>query len=356
MSRRSLRAAGGLRRPSESRAFLASRSTIYLDDACRFEPRPLDLRGGDYSMTRGRTGDPKTMGTIDRAKQHRAEAAPGPDGDDNGPGSEPPPHGRFRYVSTFVTSRRRSPAAVGKPSFTYFPVDCLPHDVWRPDEPTDLRDGDLPDATPCERSEDHGPNRRKPRIGAVGGTARKKKSHLLPARYLCWAPQRHLGGTSVGWPPVRVRICRSDNAAAGVTSYGRRDRKCVTWRENPSIEKVSLLYPCLAGLAACGPWGPSPLAGWPSPGPLHKTQRRPTEPKTPREIDAVVALTRPTSSAKQAPVRKTVREGESGEGETVPASVPEEERRSGERGSSNSDGSSRGLSPEGSSLKSVSMS
>ncbi|EJK69331.1 hypothetical protein THAOC_09421, partial [Thalassiosira oceanica] len=28
-----------------------------------------------------------------------------------------------------------------------------------------------------------------------------------------------------------------------------------------------------------GPWGPSPLAGWPSSGPLHKTQRRPTEPK-----------------------------------------------------------------------------
>ncbi|EJK56364.1 hypothetical protein THAOC_23763 [Thalassiosira oceanica] len=48
---------------------------------------------------------------------------------------------------------------------------------------------------------------------------------------------------------------------------------------------------------------------------------------------------------------------ESGEGETVPASVlPEEERRSEERrseerGSSSSDGSSRGLSPEGSSLK-----
>ncbi|EJK46942.1 hypothetical protein THAOC_34368, partial [Thalassiosira oceanica] len=32
------------------------------------------------------------------------------------------------------------------------------------------------------------------------------------------APQRLLGGTSVGWPPVRVRICRSDDAAAGVNS------------------------------------------------------------------------------------------------------------------------------------------
>ncbi|EJK52083.1 hypothetical protein THAOC_28685 [Thalassiosira oceanica] len=27
-----------------------------------------------------------------------------------------------------------------------------------------------------------------------------------------------LGGTSVGWPPVRLRICRSDDAAAGMTS------------------------------------------------------------------------------------------------------------------------------------------
>ncbi|EJK56856.1 hypothetical protein THAOC_23171, partial [Thalassiosira oceanica] len=123
-------------------------------------------------------------GTIDRAKQHRAEAAPGPDGDDNGPGSEPPPHGRFRYVSTFVMSRRRPPAAVGKPSFTYFPVDCLPHDVLRPDEPTDLREGDLPDATSYERSEDIGLNRRKPRIGAVYPALAKTDSFniVLPSQ------------------------------------------------------------------------------------------------------------------------------------------------------------------------------
>ncbi|EJK58195.1 hypothetical protein THAOC_21702 [Thalassiosira oceanica] len=147
MSRRSRRAAGPAV-SGESRAFLASRSTIYLDDACG-SSRDRWTCDIDYSMTQGRTGDPKTkvgtsgiigIGTIDRAKQHRAEAAPGPDGDDNGPGSEPPPHGRFRYVSTFVTSRRRP-----QPSFTYFPVDCLPHDVLRPDEPTDLREGDLPD-------------------------------------------------------------------------------------------------------------------------------------------------------------------------------------------------------------------
>ncbi|EJK57635.1 hypothetical protein THAOC_22299, partial [Thalassiosira oceanica] len=104
------------------------------------------------------------------------------DGDDNGPGSEPPPHGRFRYVSTFVTSCRRPPAAVGKPSFTYFPVDCLPHDVLRPDEPTDLQEGDLPDATSYERSEDQGPNRRKPRIGAVYPASAKTS----------WAPSPQL--------------------------------------------------------------------------------------------------------------------------------------------------------------------
>ena len=97
----------------------------------------------------------------------RAEAASGPDGDDNGPGSEPPPHNRFRYVSTFVTSRRRPPAAVGKPSFACFPVDYLPHDVWRPDEPTNFRERDLLDATPYERSEDIGLTLRNPRNNAI---------------------------------------------------------------------------------------------------------------------------------------------------------------------------------------------
>ncbi|EJK69299.1 hypothetical protein THAOC_09455, partial [Thalassiosira oceanica] len=41
-----------------------------------------------------------------------------------------------------MPSRRQPPAAVGKPSFAYFPVDSLLHDV-----PTDLQQGDLPDAT-----------------------------------------------------------------------------------------------------------------------------------------------------------------------------------------------------------------
>ena len=110
----------------------------------------------------------------------RTETAYGPDGDDNGPGLEPPPHDRFHYVLAFVMSRRRPPAAVGKPSFACFPVDYLPHDVWRPDEPTDLLEGDLPDATSYKRSKDIGPNRRNLRIGAVRLASAKTDSfHIV---------------------------------------------------------------------------------------------------------------------------------------------------------------------------------
>ena len=59
-------------------------------------------------------------------KTRLAEASFGLIGDDNGPGSEPPPQDRGALVSTFMTSRRRSPAAPGKPSITYFKADYLP--------------------------------------------------------------------------------------------------------------------------------------------------------------------------------------------------------------------------------------
>ncbi|EJK48671.1 hypothetical protein THAOC_32512, partial [Thalassiosira oceanica] len=155
MSRRSLRAAG-LRRPSESRAFLASRSTIYLDDACGFEPTLLDLR---HRLLHDAKAYWRSEGIYTNLRNPRNRA-------------------------TFMPSRRRPPAAVGKPSFAYFPVDYLPHDVWRPDEPTDLRDGDLPDATPYERSEDHGPNRRNPRNRAVRLASAKTDSFniVLPSQ------------------------------------------------------------------------------------------------------------------------------------------------------------------------------
>ena len=82
--------------------------------------------------------------------------------------------------------------AAGKPSFAYFPVDYLPDDVWRPDEPTDLRDEDLPDATMYERSEDHGPHRRNPRDRAVRLASAKTDSFniVLPSQQfwpLKWA-------------------------------------------------------------------------------------------------------------------------------------------------------------------------
>ncbi|EJK61073.1 hypothetical protein THAOC_18493 [Thalassiosira oceanica] len=108
----------------------------------RFEPsqRSFDI---DYSMMRGRIGDPKAStpisGNRGRSKQPRADAPFGPDGDDNGPGSEPPPQDRIGLFMAVMPSRRRPPAAVGKPSFPYFKADYLPDDVCRPRRPTIFR-------------------------------------------------------------------------------------------------------------------------------------------------------------------------------------------------------------------------
>ncbi|EJK67567.1 hypothetical protein THAOC_11380, partial [Thalassiosira oceanica] len=61
-------------------------------------------------------------------------------GDDNGPGSEPPPRNRIGIATAFVPSRRRSPAAVGKPSFPRFKVYYLPRRRVRFEpRPLDLR-------------------------------------------------------------------------------------------------------------------------------------------------------------------------------------------------------------------------
>ncbi|EJK77227.1 hypothetical protein THAOC_00953, partial [Thalassiosira oceanica] len=59
-------------------------------------------------------------------KTRLAEAPFGPFGDDNGPGSEPPPRNRIGIAMAFMPSRRRSPAAHGKQSFPYFKADYLP--------------------------------------------------------------------------------------------------------------------------------------------------------------------------------------------------------------------------------------
>ncbi|EJK68055.1 hypothetical protein THAOC_10810 [Thalassiosira oceanica] len=58
-------------------------------------------------------------------KTRLAEAPFGPFGDDNGPGSEPPPRNRIGIAMAFMPSRRRSPAAPGKPSFPYFKADYI---------------------------------------------------------------------------------------------------------------------------------------------------------------------------------------------------------------------------------------
>ena len=101
-------------------------------------------------------------------KTRLAEAPFGPDGDDNEPGSEPPPHDRFHYVSTFTPSRRRSQAAVGKPSFPRFKVYyLLRRRVRFEPRPLDFRERDLPNATAYGGSEGIYNNLRNPRNDAI---------------------------------------------------------------------------------------------------------------------------------------------------------------------------------------------
>ncbi|EJK51734.1 hypothetical protein THAOC_29070 [Thalassiosira oceanica] len=72
-------------------------------------------------------------------------------------------------IASAISRRSCRAAGGGKPSFaTYFPVDYLPHDVLRPDEPTtDFRERYLLDATPYKRSEDDGITLRNPRNNAI---------------------------------------------------------------------------------------------------------------------------------------------------------------------------------------------
>ena len=98
-------------------------------------------------------------------KTRLAEAPFGPDGDDNGPGSEPPPRNRIGIATAIVPSRRRPPAAPGKPSFPRFKVYYLPRRRVRFEpRPLDLREGDLHDARTYRRSEGIYTNLRKPMI------------------------------------------------------------------------------------------------------------------------------------------------------------------------------------------------
>ncbi|EJK46008.1 hypothetical protein THAOC_35350 [Thalassiosira oceanica] len=75
---------------------------------------PLPLVGGSRPLA------------YDTNKTRRAEASFGPAGDDNGRRYEPPPQDRIGLATAVVPSRRRPPAAPGKPSFPYFKVYYLP--------------------------------------------------------------------------------------------------------------------------------------------------------------------------------------------------------------------------------------
>ena len=88
--------------------------------------------------------------------------------DDNGPGLEPPLHDQKHYVSTFMLSRRRPPAAVGKPIFPRFKVYYLPRRRVRFEpRPLDLRERDLPNATAYGGTEGICNNLRNPRNDAI---------------------------------------------------------------------------------------------------------------------------------------------------------------------------------------------
>ncbi|EJK51511.1 hypothetical protein THAOC_29311, partial [Thalassiosira oceanica] len=184
----SCRAAGGLWRPPESRAFPTSKLTIYLDDESSFEPsqRSFDI---DYSMMQGRIGDPKTSAPISGIrgfnKQPRADAPFGPDGDDNGPGSEPPPQDRIGFFMAVMPSRRRPPAAVRKPSFPYFKADYLPDDGVPAEEANDLSTSNLRDSMAYERSEGLGTNCRNPGICAHQLASAKTDSFVIVLSSCC---------------------------------------------------------------------------------------------------------------------------------------------------------------------------
>ncbi|EJK68627.1 hypothetical protein THAOC_10174 [Thalassiosira oceanica] len=110
------------------------------------------------------------ISNYDTNKTRLDEAPFGRADDDNGPGSEPPPHDHKRYVSTFITGRRRSPAAVGKPSFPRFKVYYLPRRSVQVRAETvglALREGDLHDATAYGGTEGICNNLRNPRNDAI---------------------------------------------------------------------------------------------------------------------------------------------------------------------------------------------
>ena len=90
-----------------------------------FAKPPADWAGrrsGGFFFPNRATRDP----SYHTNKTRIAEAPFGLVGDDKGPESEPPPRNRIGIATAFMPSRRRSPAAPGKPSFPYFKADYLP--------------------------------------------------------------------------------------------------------------------------------------------------------------------------------------------------------------------------------------
>ena len=101
--------------------------------------------------------------SYDTNKTRLDEAPFGRPDDDNGPGSEPPQRNRFGIATAFMPSRRRSPAAPGKPIFPRLKVYYLPRRRVRFEpRPLDFVEGYLHDATAYGGSEGICTNLRNP--------------------------------------------------------------------------------------------------------------------------------------------------------------------------------------------------
>ena len=105
-----------------------------------------------------------TYDMIDRSQKQILEVSFDLYDDDNGPGPEPPPQDHLRLVSAVMPSHRRSPAAVGKPSFACFSAAIVTGRLCRPNKPTTFRPRLRIDAETSGGSEGHVHRRRKPRV------------------------------------------------------------------------------------------------------------------------------------------------------------------------------------------------
>ncbi|EJK62605.1 hypothetical protein THAOC_16772, partial [Thalassiosira oceanica] len=146
-------------------------------------------------------------------KQPRADAPFGLVGDDNGPGSEPPPQDRIGLFMAVMPSRQRPPAAVGKPSFPYFNADYLPDDVCRPRRPTIFLDIESPRLNGVRKIRRHQP---KPPESEKSGRRHNQEKEAP-------GPPDDPGVTPAPWSRPSLDYIGKDGAEAIASIYANGD-------------------------------------------------------------------------------------------------------------------------------------